>query len=794
MQDAKQKTTCYHCGEDCKDEHLIYEEHDFCCHGCRTVYSLLQDTGLTSYYEIENTPGSTVKPKNESREFLDLDEVKRKFIDFSEGSQNRVTLYLPSMHCAACIWLLEKLEQLNPGVIRSEVNFLKKEITVLFDSNKMSLKDLVIMLEDLGYPPDLQRDKSKGASVQRRTELLKLGVAGFAFGNIMLFSFPEYLSLDDDSLGFFKTMFGYLNFGLSLPVLFYSDTEYFKSAWKSLQLRYLTIDVPIALGILTLFVRSSWEVLTQTGAGYFDSMAGLVFFLLIGKWFQSKTYDALAFDRDFKSYFPIAVAKLTDKGEEVCMLEQIKLGDRLRILQNQVIPADARLIGQTAKIDYSFVSGESDEIIKYQDDLIYAGGRNVGQSIEIEVVKEVSQSYLTDLWNQADFNTSEKHKNFSTMIDAVSKYFSIGILVIALATLVYWLIADASLAINAFTAVLIIACPCALALSMPFTAGNVSRILGKMGFFVKNATILERIASINTIVFDKTGTLTKGSEFEIEFHGSALTELQISQIKSLANESTHPLSQALAKTLRGKFLPIESFSQISGKGASATVEGETLKIGSAEFCEVQSTASNANGSRVYINFNGENLGFYSIKKSTREGIKSMIEALQTRFKISLLSGDNDSEKPAMQRIFGNHSDLIFNQSPVNKLDYINEEKSHDLAVMMLGDGLNDAGALKASDVGIAVADDVFSFSPACDVIMQANQISMLHKIIRYIKQSMNIVKASIVISLLYNVVGLYFAVTGTLTPIFAAILMPLSSISVVIFVTLLTNLIAPKSR
>lgn len=792
MLDAKQKTSCYHCGEACKTEHLSHNNLDFCCQGCLTVYNLLQDTGLTSFYEIENTPGSTIKPKNESKSFLDLEEVKQKFIDFTEGNQNRVTLYLPTMHCAACIWLLEKLEQINPGIIHSEVNFLKKEITVLFNAEKISLKDLVTLLEDLGYPPDLQRNKSKSMSAQRRSEMLKLGVAGFAFGNIMLFSFPEYLSFDTDSLGDFKFLFGYLNLGLSLPILFYSDTEYFKSAWKSITLRYLTIDVPIALGILTLFLRSTFEILSQTGSGYFDSMAGLVFFLLIGKWFQGKTYDALAFDRDFKSYFPIAVSRLTDCGEEVCMIEQIAIGDRLRILQNQVIPADATLLSESANIDYSFVSGESDTIQKDKNDLIYAGGRNVGKSIELLVVKQVSQSYLTDLWNQADFHASEKEQNFSTMIDTVSKYFSIGILLIALFTLAFWIVADASVAINAFTAVLIIACPCALALSMPFTAGHVSRILGKQGFFVKNAAILERIAKVNTIVFDKTGTLTTGSEFVITYNGTDLNEQQKAQIKSVANESTHPLSQALSQTLDGPILALDFFQQIPGSGVSARVEGSMIKLGSAEFCEANINPHNPAGSVVFLRIDDRVLGFYVIKKRTRHGVKKMIAALKSKFEISLLSGDNEADKAFMQDLFGNRSKLLFNQSPIDKLNYIKSLKSKNNVVMMLGDGLNDAGAFKSSDIGIAVADDVFSFSPACDVIIQANQISQLDKIIRYIKQSMQIVKLSILISLLYNAVGIYFATTGLLTPIFAAVLMPLSSISVVAFVTVLTNLMAPK--
>jgi Cu+-exporting ATPase len=792
MSQAKQKTSCYHCGEQCIEEHLVHQGHDFCCHGCKTVYTLLQDTGLTSFYEIEDSPGSTIKPKSENKDFLDLDEVKSKFIEFSEGNQNRVTLYLPTMHCAACIWLLEKLDQLNAGVVKSEVNFLKKEITVIFNTEQISLKELVLLLEDLGYPPDLQRDKaSKKGNAARKTDILKLGVAGFAFGNIMLFSFPEYLSLDDASLEAFKPLFNVLNFALAIPVLVYSSTDYFKNAWKSLRIRFLTIDVPIALGIITLFGRSAYEIISGTGAGYFDSFAGLIFFLLIGKWYQNKTYDALAFDRDFKSYFPIAVAKITAAGEEICMIENIKIGDRLRILQNQVIPADCQLISDIAAIDYSFVSGESDVIKKREKDVLYAGGRNTSVAFDVQVVKEVSQGYLTSLWNQADFDSNKK--SFSSIIDEVSRYFSVGILSIAFLTLGFWLWVDPNEAINTFTAVLIIACPCALALSMPFTAGNVSRILGKMGLFVKNAYVLETIAKTNKIIFDKTGTLTKGSQFHVKYEGRVLDDETLSLIKATVSQSTHPLSQAIKRHLKVTPTPVDSFLSFEGQGVEAKAGTRTIRVGSAFFCGTDKNHSFEKGSLVYVSIDKKPIGVFNIQKATREGITSLVNNLALFHKTFLLSGDNDSEKSAMRIIFGSVTNLHFNQSPKDKQVFVNHEKEDGSVVMMIGDGLNDAGAIKAADIGVAVADDVFSFSPACDVILQADQLQHLDAYISYIKKSISVVKVSVVISLLYNIVGLSFAVQGLLTPLVAAILMPLSSISVVLFVTLLTNILKPKN-
>lgn len=792
-------TSCFHCGEKCETELIQTDDHDFCCEGCKTVYTLLQGTGLSCYYNLnEPSPGTTISSQRDNKDYLDLEEVKDKLISFRNGAENKVTFYVPSMHCAACIWLLEKLDKLNPGISRSEVNFIRKELTVFFNTDHTSLKDLVILLENLGYAPDLKRDSStSGTQKASGKHMIKLGIAGFAFGNIMLFSFPEYLSIDDASLHMFKPVFGYLSLLLSLPVLLYSDTDYLRSAWNSLRLRYLTIDVPIALGILTLFGRSAYEVISGTGAGYFDSFAGLIFFLLIGRWYQNRTYEALAFDRDFKSYFPIAVSKIVAGEEEVCMLEHLRPGDRIQLYNNQVIPADSILMKGVANIDYSFVNGESELVEKQQGSLLYAGGRNTGGPIQLEVVKAVNQSYLTSLWNQSIFEKDASQHGFSEMITKVSQRFSYAILIIAFASLFYWLWNDPSKAVDAFTAVLIIACPCALAMSMPFASGSVTRILGKLGFFIKNSATLERIANIDTIVFDKTGTLTKADSSVVTYHGVPMGERDKRLVKSVLAASTHPLSIAIRNHLSADSLPLEAFRELAGSGISAKVESSDVVIGSADFV-MQNRGfnppklENKTGSEVHVVIEQQYCGAFLVEKEFREGLNELIKELKTRQEVHLLSGDNEQEQPRVQLIFGQEKNLLFRQSPMDKLNYIKQLETSGKRVMMMGDGLNDAGALKQASVGIAVADDVFSFSPACDAILQASQLQNIAAYIAYIRKSMAVVKMAVVISLLYNCVGLFFAVQSQLTPVIAAVLMPMSSVSVIVFVSLTTYVIRPQ--
>ncbi len=789
MRETTEITACYHCGEDCV-EIIHHDEHDFCCNGCKTVYSLLKDTGLSNYYNIESNPGQTQKAESENLEFLDLDDVREKLIDFTEGNHNKITLYLPAIHCAACIWLLEKLNKIEKGVIRSDVTYIRKEITILFDAEIISLKELVILLEKLGYSPDLQRKgaETKGKKIENAL-MVKLGLAGFVFGKIMLFSFPEYLNIGDESLNGFKDLFGWLNLMLAIPVLVYADRDYLIGAWKSLRVKYLTIDVPIALGILTLFIRSAYEVISGTGAGYFDSFAGLVFFLLVGKWFQSRTYSALAFDRDFRSYFPMAVARIVEGKESVCMLEDIKPGDKLRILNNQIIPADSILATKRALVDYSFVSGESDIITKHEGDKLFAGGRQPSGAIDVLVTNEVTQGYLTKLWGQHIDNSMETEKSFSSLIDRTSQWFSAAILSIAFLTLAYWLAIDSSEALNAFTAVLIIACPCALALAMPFANGNVSRILGKLGFFLRNANTLEAIASVNAFVFDKTGTLTSSKAKRVEYHGLPLTAEEIDVVHSMVSSSTHPLSQAIANKLVANKVSV-NVSEVAGKGLSSAFMDHTFNLGSAEFCYAEKASNKS--SAVHVNIDGQYKGYFTIEKSLRIGVSTMLKSLKSLGSLHLISGDNDSDLDLMSTTFEQSENLHFKQSPEDKLHYLETLRNQGKHTLMFGDGLNDAGALKKADVGVAVADDVYSFSPACDVILQSNRLKDFGRILKYIKSSIAVVRWSIVISLIYNVIGLSFAVRGELTPIVAAILMPLSSITVVAFVSLLTSLLAPQ--
>ena len=782
---------CFHCGEDCTDETIIQNDKQFCCRGCQTVHDILYSSGLDAYYALEPAPGASQQQSRFSTQwaFLDIPEAQTPLLDFREGKVSRITLFIPAIHCSACIWLLEHLTQLHHGIIQSTVHFLKKEASITFHHEVLPLRALVELLQSVGYAPDISLARATPQKERKSNNLvIKIGVAGFCFGNVMLLSLPEYLDADFSLSSTYQTFFSYLAFVLALPVFFYSASSYFSGAMKGLRHRMLTLDVPIVLGLLTLFGRSSYEVFTQTGTGYMDSLTGLVFFLLIGQWYQNKTYQALSYDRDYTSYFPIAVTRLVQQEEVITLLKDVQVGDQLLIRNQELLPADAFLLRGEARIDYSFVTGESEPIEKKIGDYLYAGGRQQGSPLTIELRKPVANSYLTELWNQDVFNKPTA-STLSPLSDRVARYFTWVILAISLATAAYWYTQDPRVMLNAVTSVLIVACPCALALSVPFTFGHTLRWLGKYGLYVKNTETLEKLAEVDHIVFDKTGTITQAQPLKIPFIGSPLTQEEQSWVRAVARTSTHPLSKAIYQALPSQPLPtLTNFREQSGQGTAADVAGTEasateVRLGSASWVgHLPETDTNA--TRVYIRIADRVRGYYRFANHYRPGFASLMRQLQARYPTHLLSGDQDLERATLAPYF---QQLHFQQSPVDKLAYLKKLEEAGRRALMVGDGLNDAGALKQSYVGIAVADNVYHFSPACDAILDAQQLRYLNRFLGFSRSSLRIVKGAFVLSFLYNVIGLTFAVSGLLTPLIAAVLMPLSSVTVVGFITLAVN-------
>jgi Cu+-exporting ATPase len=787
---------CFHCGTPLRGAVFAAGGKSFCCQGCQTVFELLTENGLTDFYRFGKTAGVRARAAAKPDEFAYLDDpvLRQRLVDFTDAKITRVTFRVPAVHCIACVWLLENLFRLNPGIGYSRVNFPRKEISITFENAKIRLGEVVALLTSLGYAPDLNfsdAHETKPKPVSRRL-WLQMGAVGFAFLNIMLLSISSYLGLDSFSGPGLRKLFGWASLVLAVPAVIYSGMDYWRAAWTAWRRKIFTVDVPIAVGIAALAAWSSAEVFTGRGPGYFDSLTGLLFFLLCGKMFQQKTYDRLAFDRDYRSFFPLSVLRRRDGNEERISLSQLSVGDELAIRNGELVPSDSRLTSGPAMIDYSFVTGESEPVEKQPGDHIYAGGRQMGGAIVVETVKAVSQSYLTSLWNREAL-AKEKSASLDTLTNRYSRWFTKTVLVVALGSLGFWLWKDSTRALGAFVSVLIVACPCALALAAPFALGTAQRVLARRKIFLKNASIIESLARVDAVVFDKTGTLTASGTGAVSFLGERLNEEESESIRSLADHSTHPyavrIAQAL-KTVRAAF-PVRSFCETTGCGVEGVVGGREIWLGSGAWLESRNVAfqtfPGAAGSAVHAAIDGKYRGCFSLSNALRPEVGEVIRKLSATHELALLSGDNEREREKFAELFGKSARLLFNQTPLHKFNFIRQLQIPGKTVMMVGDGLNDAGALKQSDVGVAVVESIGAFSPASDVIMSASMVRRLPEILNFARSSIRVVRVSLAISALYNVVGISIAARGLMSPVICAILMPLSSVTVVAFACAVTT-------
>ncbi len=794
--------TCFHCHEICpppaqNGTELRIGDKFFCCQGCQMVYEILHTNDLCEYYNLDQNAGKSLKSQKFAKNYAYLDdpEVREKLLEFEQDNMAQVSFYLPQMHCVSCLWLLENLYKLDAGVTHSRVNFLKKTATIQFNPAQTSLRKLAALLASIGYAPDINLgdvDGQKRPLISRRLGY-QLAVVGFAFGNVMLFSFPDYVGMNRSTDPWFSNIFGYLSLLISLPVLLYSQIDYYRSAWQGLRNRQLNIDIPLCLAFLSLFGRSVWEIFTHTGPGYLDSFAGLTFLMLIGKWFQQHVWHQLSFERDYKSYFPVA-ATLRNGAEETSVpVSRLVPGDIILIRSQEVIPADGILLKGSASVDYSFVTGESEPVLVQNGERIFAGGKQVGESIEIALTRRVAQSHLTKLWNNDAFKTNAKGQ-VTELADAAGRIFTYLILAFGGGAFVYWWMrGDMPTAINAFTAVMIVACPCNVALAIPFTLGNILRILGRHRFYLKNIRIVEAFADVNAVVFDKTGTITNVAQQEMHFQGKALSYPEKIAIRSLVRHSSHPLSRRIFELLAD--VPTEApekFEEIPGLGIQGVVRGKMVKVGSHNFTDTLQLKGLDAG--VFVSIDGQELGHFEVKNHYRDGLAQVLAFFRQKNKsasskaqsdtespIFLLSGDQNREAVALKSFFPEADTMLFNRSPQDKLEFVKKLQQHGRKVMMLGDGLNDAGALRQSELGIVVAENTNNFTPACDAILHADEFARLPQFVQLAREGVRIVNLSYIVALTYNAIGLSFGVAGALSPLVAAVLMPISSVSVVLF-------------
>ena len=812
--------TCHHCHDRCIDEVITVGEYHFCCNGCLAVYNLISAHDLCDYYDIDHTRSraSLRLGRVDTAQYAVLDkaEVALGLGLMSRGEEASIRLVCPAITCASCLFLLDNLSKFNPAILSSRADFAAKSVTIWFRPDGIQLSEVAGILAKLGYPPLLQPPTADSQGQTDRTAsralLKRLGLAGFCTSNIMMLSFPAYLGLDQLLLRQLQPVFTVLSVLLSIMVVSYSAWPYYTKTWLNMRHGQLSVDFPIALAITTLLFRSLVEVGFQTGTGYFDSLSGLIFLLLIGQWMQTRYYEGLSFGHQLDQFLPFTCQVVSGKDDYSApitrLVSTLKLGELVLIRIGETLPADLKVISaQGAMIDNAYITGESDAILVQEGEEVWAGAKLVAGSLIGRVDKLPQQSYLAQLWKRA--NQSSDGKQHSTpLAEAFVRWFVLITLGIALLSAAYWLSTDTGLAINAFTSVLMVACPCALTLAMPFASGQAVSLLASKGLYLKNGQVFEWLAQLNQIVFDKTGTLTDmGQTDGISWYNQAgiksdVPALVRSLISLASTANNHPALLAACKYLRCcgqgqdpaalKQIHLLHIQQLVGQGLVVSTDHGLFRIGGMEFCGgvwQGQLETPADGSVVVVAQEETILGYFLFRQPLRPGLLMMMKQLASAFALSVSTGDSAAGASVLgpiQRLIPSLS-VLFNQKPEDKWIYIKKLMEAGNTVLMVGDGLNDGPAMRTATIALAVTQGGHQFNPAADALVSDKALVNLPSYLSFAKSTLKMVTVSFWLSLVYNAIGLSMAVSGHLSPMVAAFFMPLSSLSVVALAVILTR-------
>ncbi|WP_212113304.1 HAD-IC family P-type ATPase [Candidatus Shikimatogenerans silvanidophilus] len=743
------------------------------------------------------------KKKENKFKFLDDKNILNHIIDYQDKKILSISFFIPSIRCISCIELLENLKKINKYILDSKVDFIKKYLhLILFKKKNIKVSKIAFFLYNLGYKPIIiLNNKKLQSNNSNYSYIYKTIISFFCFGNIMLLYIPEYIGIQEDKWFldhylFFKKII----FFLSLPIFFFS-TEYLKKSFLKLKKKIIDINFTISIGIILLFIKSCYNLYYNINFGYLDSLSGFIFFLSLSRLFQEKIHKIFFLKENYNFFSTISVICLKNGKEINTILYNVKKNDVIIIHNNEIIPFDSKLISGKAFIDNSFINGESKIIFKKIGSKIYAGAKQKGGIIKLKVIKSFNNSYLMKLWNNKFFYKKKKHNSLNNYW---IRYFTIIIIIISLISGLFWFFIDKNKVLEIIISILIIFCPCALSLSYPFILGNIVFLLSKENIFLKNFSIIDKLSKVNRLVFDKTGTITLLNKYKIFFLGKKLSKKKKKYLCFLFKNSNHPLSIILYNKFKkyiknndeNKYI-IEYFIEIPGKGIKCKINNIIFKAGSDNFINIKKNIYKKKykkKTKVFILENKKLLGYFIFENLYIKGLKNFFKKLK-KYKISIISGDNDSEKENLKHFLKKkfiEKHILFNQTPYNKLKYIKKLQNKNEIVMMIGDGINDSAAIKQSEIGIILFNEINNFLPYCNILMYNKNFYKIPNILYLAKKSMFLIKINFIISFFYNIIGLYFAINGKLSPVISSILMPISSITIILFSFFSTNIIFKK--
>ncbi|VAW64566.1 Type cbb3 cytochrome oxidase biogenesis protein CcoI; Copper-translocating P-type ATPase [hydrothermal vent metagenome] len=797
------ETSCYHCGLPVDDSNRIEKDiqnqpQQFCCHGCSSVCEMIFESGLEGFYQ--RTPdGQLLAPPPEppqEAQLYDIDEVQSEYVQ-ELGSTRDIHLIVEGIHCSACVWLIERrLAKIN-GVVDVKVNLSNKRLFIRWDNQQTKISNIIEHLSRIGYTATPFNPETAEGLIkkQNRALLLRMAFAAFTMMNLLWISIALYSGADQ---GEFKSLFHWIGFLLATPTLFYSGWPFLKGAYTGLKNLNLTMDVPIAIGASATYSYSVFITLNPSAVGdvYYDTVVNFIFVILVGRFLEAKSKrHAVAATQRLMDLQPRVAHVVRENKTHVVPIRGIQKDDLILVKPGEKIPVDGTIISGNSSIDESLLSGEAAPLKKHAGDTLSAGTVNIENTLTVKVSATLRNTSLGKIISLVEEAQASKAP-IQCIADQIVPWFVAVTLLLATITFVYWLNTDFEIALLAATSVLIITCPCAFGLATPMSIAVASGLAARNGLLIKNGAVLEHLSSIQHFVFDKTGTLTEGKMRVKELICAENKTQILTKVAHLENLSEHSIARAILhyateQNINVNTQRVQNVINKPGLGIQGEVDNETVFIGNTNWLQKNNialqtpyTSKAAEAEKkgitcVHIAINNVHVGYISIADQLRKDAKQLISNLrEAGVTLTLLSGDKHAVANAIADELGGMN-VMAEVLPHEKDIAIQSLQKQGQRVAMVGDGVNDAPALIRADVGIAIGSGTDVSMESADIILLSNKLDKIRLAANLSTRTLRTIRQNIALSIAYNIILVPLAMMALITPLFAAIAMPISSLAVI---------------
>jgi len=788
---ARDELACTHCGLPVPAAAREGAEPCFCCSACELAYGIIHGAGLGAYYERRDRVigAAETAARATGKSYAEYDDAAflTRYVTVS-GPDRRIELFLEGIHCTACVWLVERLPRLLPGVRSASLELGRSALEVVFDAESVAPSAIARALDTLGYAPHpsaaTQREGERRAE---RALWVRLGVAGALAGNVMLMALALYSGAAEDAP--YAALFRWGSLLLTAPSVFFCGSVFLRGGWAALRTRVPHMDLPISIGILAGFAQSAYNTLFGRGDVYFDSLAVLIFLLLVGRWLQQRHHQRAQGALDLIAALSPATARLVEgEARRDVPASAVREGELVEVRVDERLPVDGIVVEGRSSIDAAWLTGESlPEDVK-PGDRVYAGTSNREKTLLVRAESPVTGSRLARLLESVE-RAQARRAPIVRLADRVAGVFVVVVLALAAVTFGVWSFIDRARALDHAVALLVVTCPCALGMATPLAVSAALKRAARAGIFFKGGEFLEALARPGTIAFDKTGTLTEGRLALVSFEGDPSVKALVSAAES---RSGHPIGRALVAAFGATpGLAVESVSEVPGLGLTARVSGHPVRVGSSEHVggagvrasfpwrEALAHAAELGHPAVAVAVDGEVRAVAAFSDPLRTDTRASLDALRgAGYSVAVLSGDQSRVVDTVAERLGPLLEARGGMLPEQKQAWI-ERAGERGPIVMVGDGVNDAAAMAAADVAIAVHGGAEASLGASDVFMTAPGVGKVLEAVVGARRTLAVIRRGIVFSLAYNVLGVALCMGGWISPLFAALLMPLSSLTVV---------------